>query len=333
MSSSCRGCAAAVAEVPVGEDQRGDARVGESLGVGLEPVLAGPAEAVAEDHQRRVLGVGHEQPGAALIAGRGEGDVEPRPCSSGHTASVGDLSLLCQLSMLRWPPWTRRRPGSTASASQVEQRGRVLVARLHGGPRGEFGPEIAADLAALVTRAETDDSVGAVVITGTHPERFVAHANLRWLQEGGAASPSVGPRGASAVVQTARATRAVGGSAKACRPHTAQRRHGAARRSRDVPADEPLRRGVHRRAQRLGARHRIRARAGLRLPPHGRRRPRHRPARDPARLPARRRRHPAPRSPGRHPPGTQADARRRRPRRRVRRGDRLRRRGRSRPTS
>lgn len=58
---------AAVAEVPVGEDQRGDARVGESLGIGLEPVLAGPTEAMAEDHQRRVLGVGHEQPGAAVI--------------------------------------------------------------------------------------------------------------------------------------------------------------------------------------------------------------------------------------------------------------------------
>src|SRR3954465_10100692 len=97
---------------------------------------------------------------------------------------------------------------------EVEQRGRVLLARLHGGPRGEFGPEIAADLAALVTRAETDDGIGAVVITGTHPDRFVAHANLRWLQEGGAASPSVGPRGASAVVQTARATRAVAGGRK-----------------------------------------------------------------------------------------------------------------------
>src|SRR3954464_1419497 len=93
---------------------------------------------------------------------------------------------------------------------EVEQRGRVLLARLHGGPRGEFGPEIAADLAALVTRAETDDGAGAVVITGTHPGRFVAHADLRWLQEAGAASPKVGPRGASVVLQTARATRAVG---------------------------------------------------------------------------------------------------------------------------
>src|SRR5213080_4729699 len=97
---------------------------------------------------------------------------------------------------------------------EVQQQGRVLLARLHGGPRGEFGPEIAADLDALVTRAETDDSVGAVVITGTHPERFVAHANLRWLQEGGAASPAVGPRGAAVVMRTARAARAVSGMRK-----------------------------------------------------------------------------------------------------------------------
>jgi len=94
---------------------------------------------------------------------------------------------------------------------EIEQRGRVLLARLHGGPRGEFGREIAADLAGLVTRAETDEGVGAVVITGTHPERFVAHADLSWLQEGGAASPSVGPGAASAVVRTASAGRRVPG--------------------------------------------------------------------------------------------------------------------------
>ena len=101
-------------------------------------------------------------------------------------------------------------PSTDRLGIDVEQQGRVLVARLLGGPRGEFGPEIHADLRALVERAETDEGVGAVVITGTHPERFVAHANLRWLQEGGAASPSVGPRGAAAVIQTARATRSVG---------------------------------------------------------------------------------------------------------------------------
>ena len=94
---------------------------------------------------------------------------------------------------------------------EVEQQGRVLLARLHGGPRGEFGPAIAADLAALVTRAETDEGVGAVVITGTHPDRFVAHAELRWLQEGGAASPTVGPRAGSAIVHAASTARRVPG--------------------------------------------------------------------------------------------------------------------------
>jgi enoyl-CoA hydratase len=94
---------------------------------------------------------------------------------------------------------------------EVEQRGRVLLARLHGGPRGEFGPAIAAELAALVTQAEMDEGVGAVVITGTHPERFVAHAELRWLQEGGAASPSVGPRAGSAIVHAAGTARRVPG--------------------------------------------------------------------------------------------------------------------------
>ena len=59
--------AVAVAEVAVGEDQRRDAGVREPARVGLEPQLAGRAEAVAEDHQRRPLGVRHEQPGPAVV--------------------------------------------------------------------------------------------------------------------------------------------------------------------------------------------------------------------------------------------------------------------------
>lgn len=86
---------------------------------------------------------------------------------------------------------------------EIEQRGRVLLARITGGPRGEFGREIAADLAALVTRADSDVGVGAVVLTGTHPTRFLAHAEVGWLKEMGAASPSLGPRAASAALHTA----------------------------------------------------------------------------------------------------------------------------------
>lgn len=88
---------------------------------------------------------------------------------------------------------------------EVEDRGGILVARLHGGPHQLFGKEIADQLDALVDRADRDPAVRAVVITGAHPDRFVSHAEVRWLQEGGAAVPSVGRRGASAIARAARA--------------------------------------------------------------------------------------------------------------------------------
>lgn len=94
-----------------------------------------------------------------------------------------------------------------AGRINVEARGSVHIARLDGGPRGELGPDIANDLAKLVDRVESDASIKAVVLTGTHPGRFVGHAELRWLQEGGAATPSVGRDAASAIVRTAAAVR------------------------------------------------------------------------------------------------------------------------------
>jgi enoyl-CoA hydratase/carnithine racemase len=94
-----------------------------------------------------------------------------------------------------------------AGRINVEARGPVLIGRLDGGPRGEFGPDIADDLRVLVDRVDSDTSIKAVVLTGTHPGRFVGHAELRWLQEGGAATPSVGRGAASAIVRTASAAR------------------------------------------------------------------------------------------------------------------------------
>ena len=94
---------------------------------------------------------------------------------------------------------------------EIEDRGAVLVARIDGGPLGLFGNDIAEQLDALVDRAEADPAVHAVVFTGTHPERFVSHAEVRWLQEGGATVPSVGVKGASALAHTARGINRVGG--------------------------------------------------------------------------------------------------------------------------
>lgn len=87
---------------------------------------------------------------------------------------------------------------------EVEDRGAVLLAVVDGGPRQVFGPDIAEQLEALVDRADRDPAIRAVVFTGKHPDRFVSHAEVRWLQEGGAKVPSVGRRGASALAYAAK---------------------------------------------------------------------------------------------------------------------------------
>jgi len=86
---------------------------------------------------------------------------------------------------------------------EIEARGSVLIARLDGGPMGMFGKGTARDLLALIDRVESDTSVDAVVFTGTHPGRFVGHADVSWLQEGGESTPKLGRSGASAAVHTA----------------------------------------------------------------------------------------------------------------------------------
>ena len=98
-------------------------------------------------------------------------------------------------------------PMAHHSGIAVEQHGRVLVARIDGGPRGEFDRKIASDLDALVTQATEDDSCSAVVLTSTHPSRFIAHADINWLRELGAANPPVGARAAGAVLRAAGAGR------------------------------------------------------------------------------------------------------------------------------
>ena len=80
----------------------------------------------------------------------------------------------------------------------MEQRGRVLVATLDNPPHGLMDNEIVAGLAALVQRADADDGVGAVVLTGAHPERFVAHYDVGELLAAARSGPSVGRRAAKA---------------------------------------------------------------------------------------------------------------------------------------
>jgi enoyl-CoA hydratase/carnithine racemase len=51
----------------------------------------------------------------------------------------------------------------------IEGHGRVLVARIDGGPHALFDATIAEQLKDLVDRADRDPDIHAVVFTGTHP--------------------------------------------------------------------------------------------------------------------------------------------------------------------
>lgn len=93
----------------------------------------------------------------------------------------------------------------------VEHQGSVWIARLDGGPLGLMGLNMADELVALLDSVEEDAAVDAVVFTGTHPKRFVGHADVRWLQEGGASIPKLGRGAASAVARTSKAIRGVMG--------------------------------------------------------------------------------------------------------------------------
>lgn len=93
----------------------------------------------------------------------------------------------------------------------VEVSGSVLIVRLDGGPHGMMGLAMAEELAVLLDRVESDTSVDAVVFTGTHPGRFIGHADVRWLQEGGASIPKLGRQASSAVARTSKAVRGTPG--------------------------------------------------------------------------------------------------------------------------
>lgn len=86
----------------------------------------------------------------------------------------------------------------------IEDRGAVLIVRVDGGPHSLFGVDIADQLDALVTCADRDPNVHAVVFTGARQDRFVSHADVRWLQAEGAAVPQLSKPLASAALRIAR---------------------------------------------------------------------------------------------------------------------------------
>jgi enoyl-CoA hydratase/carnithine racemase len=87
----------------------------------------------------------------------------------------------------------------------VEERGTTLIVRINGGKHALLFPSMAVELGKLVDRADKDPNVRAVVFTGTHPDRFLSHADITWLQEGGVGFPPINTRLAGLAFRSATA--------------------------------------------------------------------------------------------------------------------------------
>ncbi|MBW7469676.1 enoyl-CoA hydratase/isomerase family protein [Marinobacter sp. F4218] len=74
---------------------------------------------------------------------------------------------------------------------KIEQRGRVLVARLDNPPHALMTEPMIQELEALVIRADIDPGIGAVVFTGANSERFIAHYDVGELLQVAKSSPAV----------------------------------------------------------------------------------------------------------------------------------------------
>ena len=94
---------------------------------------------------------------------------------------------------------------------KIETLGSVLIVRLDGGPHSLMGVEMADELAVLLDHIEDDPAVDAVIFTGSRAGRFVGHADVRWLQEGGASIPKLGLGASSVVARTSNAVRKMPG--------------------------------------------------------------------------------------------------------------------------
>jgi enoyl-CoA hydratase len=96
----------------------------------------------------------------------------------------------------------------------VEQRGNVLIATLSNPPMAVMDSEIVVGLLALARRADADSDVGAVVLTGDHPTRFVAHFNVEEILSGAAQAPRLSKRMLRAGLRATGAALRVPGAAK-----------------------------------------------------------------------------------------------------------------------
>jgi enoyl-CoA hydratase len=87
----------------------------------------------------------------------------------------------------------------------------VVVATISNPPHALMDDPIVAALDRLASRAESDPELTGIVLTGDHPERFVAHYDVGELLAAARASPSVGASVARASLGAVGAVRRIPG--------------------------------------------------------------------------------------------------------------------------
>lgn len=100
---------------------------------------------------------------------------------------------------------------------KVERDGRVLVATLDNPPHAFMTRTMVEELDEVVREADADDGIGAVVLTGSHPDRFITHYDVAEILAGVEASPALSPGGVAAVTRAVGALGAVPGAKGALR--------------------------------------------------------------------------------------------------------------------
>ena len=99
---------------------------------------------------------------------------------------------------------------------KTRRDGRVLIATLDSPPHALMNADLVAGLEALVGEVERDTGIGAVVLHGSHPERFLAHYDVaELLAMAEAASVAVSARQADIALRAVRALARVPGGVAA----------------------------------------------------------------------------------------------------------------------
>jgi len=87
---------------------------------------------------------------------------------------------------------------------EIARTGRVLIARFSNPPHALMSDQMIAELDELVTSAESDDTVGAVVLTGAERNVFLTHYDVNELLHSARMAPSISEKQATAVLRWVR---------------------------------------------------------------------------------------------------------------------------------